>query len=278
MSELVGIDCPELDAGADSGPQAQEKKLVDHAPDMGHPAQMDPVRVARAYVADRFPNAWGAYLGGSTGTALQTPTSDLDIVVVLDGRPAPFRQTDRHEGWLVEVFAHTVASFDAFVEREATARRSPLLHMCALGQVLVDRDGGAAGMREQAQARLTAGPAPLSAAEREDQRYLISDLLDDLGGCQDPDELIFIADRLLISVSELVLSEKQVWLGHGKWLLRRLRAADSTVCRQLLTGYRQLVASGDSAVLRQAAEVVLNRSGGRLMEGYWRDGAQKIRQ
>ncbi|MFC5108336.1 hypothetical protein [Kibdelosporangium philippinense] len=157
-------------------------------------------------------------------------------------------------------------------------RRPPLLHMCALGQVLVDRDGGAVEMREQARARLTSGPAPLSVAEREDQRYLISDLLDDLDGCQDPDELIFIADRLLISVCELVLSEKRVWLGHGKWLLRRLRDADSTVCRQLLTGYRQLVASGDSVVLRQAAEVVLNRSGGRLMEGYWRDGARKIRQ
>ncbi|MCE7011797.1 nucleotidyltransferase domain-containing protein [Kibdelosporangium philippinense] len=82
---------------------------------------MDPVGAARAYVADRFPSAWAAYLGGSTGTALQTPTSDLDIVVVLDGGPAPFRHTDWHEGWLVEVFAHTAASFDAFVERETAA-------------------------------------------------------------------------------------------------------------------------------------------------------------
>ena len=58
---------------------------------VGHPALVDPVGAARAFVADCFPTACAAYLGGSTGTVFQTPTSDLDIVVVLDGEPAPFR-------------------------------------------------------------------------------------------------------------------------------------------------------------------------------------------
>ena len=250
-------------------PTRQGGSALRHA--KGHPALVDPVRAARAFVADCFPTAWAAYLGGSTGTVFQSPTSDLDIVVVLDGEPAPFRQTLRHDGWLVEVFAHTVASFDAFVERETAGRRSPLLHMCALGQVLVDRDGGAVGLQERAQARLAAGPALLSVTEREDRRYLISDLLDDLTGCQDGDELIFIGVRLLTAVGELVLLEKRVWLGRGKWLLRRLRQTDPGTCEQLVGGFRGLVAGGNPAALRQAAEVVLNRSGGRLMEGYRRD-------
>ncbi|MGH3621564.1 MAG: nucleotidyltransferase domain-containing protein, partial [Sciscionella sp.] len=65
--------------------------------DSRHAMTMQPYRIAEALVAERFPTALAAFLGGSAGTVLATPTSDLDIVVLLDGDPAPFRQTSRYE-------------------------------------------------------------------------------------------------------------------------------------------------------------------------------------
>lgn len=59
----------------------------------------------------------------------------LPLIVLLAGRPAPMRRTERVRGWLVEFFVHTEESFVAFVDREHRLRRSPLLHMC-------DRIGG----------------------------------------------------------------------------------------------------------------------------------------
>ncbi|WP_237710734.1 nucleotidyltransferase domain-containing protein [Saccharopolyspora spinosa] len=238
-----------------------------------HHAWVDPVCTAREFVAARFPEALAAFLGGSAGTALRTPTSDLDVVVVLDGPPAPFRETLDHEGWLVEVFAHTRESFAAFVEREIAARRSPLLHMCGHGEVLLDRDGTGQRMGDDSRARLRAGPAPLSVEELENHRYLISDLLDDLTGCQDPDELVFIANRLLTAVAELVLLLRCRWLGNGKWLLRRLRETELETCESLVSGYRHLVTRGDATTFCHVAETVINRAGGRLMQGYRRGGS-----
>ena len=55
----------------------------------------DPLKVAARLVAERFPDAAAAFLGGSVLTTRRTATSDLDIVVLLEGRPAPFRETLR---------------------------------------------------------------------------------------------------------------------------------------------------------------------------------------
>ncbi|MFC3454299.1 nucleotidyltransferase domain-containing protein [Amycolatopsis speibonae] len=239
---------------------------------------MDPVRAAHDLVTARFPGARAAILGGSANTVRRTPFSDLDIVVFLDGPPAPYRETTEHEGSPVEWFCHTPVSYEALVERETADRRSPLLHMCGEGVVLLDRDGFGHRTSEEARARLRSGPPPLSTAELEDHRYRLTDLLDDLDGADDPDELIFIADRLLIAVAELVLVVRGRWRSHGKWLLRRLREADPELSRELLLSYRNAVCAGDPEQLRRVSRDVLNGVGGRLLLGYRRDAPAGLRR
>lgn len=56
----------------------------------GGGAGADPVETARSLVAERFPAAACAFLGGTVLTSHRTATSDLDVVVLLpDGEPAP---------------------------------------------------------------------------------------------------------------------------------------------------------------------------------------------
>lgn len=239
---------------------------------------MDPVRIAREVVETRFPAARAAILGGSANTGRRTASSDLDLVVFLDGPPAPYRETTELDGVPVELFCHTAESYEGFAARETADRRSPLLHMCGEGVVLLDRDGFGLRTRADARARLRAGPPPLSATDLEDHRYLLTDLLDDLDGADDPDELVFIADRLVIAVAELVLLAGGRWRSHGKWLLRRLREADPATCRELLLGYRQVVCAGDPAPMRRVAAAVLDGVGGRLLVGYRRDAPAWFRR
>jgi hypothetical protein len=232
--------------------------------------RVDPLDAARQVVDERFPDALAAMLAGSAGTAFHTATSDLDILVFLDGPPAPFRETTRHAGWIVELFVHTPASYLRFIEREISERRSPLLHMCGEGRLLVDGDGFGATVQGQAQHLIEAGPPPLTNREREDRRYALTDQLDDLVGCQDEDELVIIGARLLNFGADLVLLERHRWLGHGKWLLRRLRGVDPYLARELIDAYRSLVAHAEKRPLEQIARQILDQSGGPLMEGYHR--------
>lgn len=237
---------------------------------MSDAGPMDPLRAARAFVDARFPDALAAILGGSAATEHRTATSDLDLVVLFDDSHSAFRETTERDGWVVEAFCHTAASFAAFADRETTARRSPLLHMCGEGVIVLDRTGLGQRIHDDARAQLRMGPPPLPDAELDDVRYRISDLLDDLAGSQNHDETLLIANLLLTTTGQLILALDQRWQSTGKWLVRRLRDADPDTCEALLRGYRDLVCGADATGFTRTIESVLGRAGGRLLAGYHR--------
>ncbi|MEV4088418.1 nucleotidyltransferase domain-containing protein, partial [Nonomuraea fuscirosea] len=100
---------------------------------------MDPVAAARALVEEMFPGALYAFVGGSVLTERRTSTSDLDIVVVLDGLDRPYRESLRWHGWPVELFAHSETSLAAYIERGFESRQPTLARICAEGAVLTAR-------------------------------------------------------------------------------------------------------------------------------------------
>lgn len=228
--------------------------------------QPDPVDVAVQLVRQRFPDAHAAFLGGSVLTARRTSTSDLDIVVVLSGPPAPFRETLRHSRWVVELFAHTPTSLWHYWRKDIAARRTPLLHMCAEGRVLLSDGGAAERYADEARAVLAAGPEPPTAEMLDLRRYLLTDLLDDLRGCADESELAYLAAGLLTAASELVLLAENRWSGGGKWLPRRLSEVDPHLPRRLVVALRAAV-QGNRDLLEAVVLDVLQRAGGPLTEG-----------
>ncbi|MFD7876797.1 nucleotidyltransferase domain-containing protein [Streptomyces sp. NPDC059766] len=227
----------------------------------------DPVLTARELVRDRFPAARAAFLAGSVLTDRRTTTSDLDIVVLLDGPPAPFRENLVYHGWPVELFVQTEAAWHDFADQETAKRSSPLLAMCAEGMLLVDTDGLGAALQDEARERLAAGPPPLSDRERDYERYILSDLLDDLRGCTDPAERVYLVAHTVQRASELVLLVGGHWLGKGKWLSRRLAAADPGLHRALSEAATQAIA-GDTKGFAAVVTEVLDLAGGPLWDGY----------
>ncbi|MFE4860486.1 nucleotidyltransferase domain-containing protein [Streptomyces sp. NPDC056670] len=233
---------------------------------------MDHVQTASELVNSRFPEARAAFLAGSVLTRRRTATSDLDIVVLLDGPPAPFRESLVHNDWPVELFVQTEADWRSFAERETAARQSPLLAMCAEGLLLTDRDGLGATLQAESRRRLAAGPPPLSATECEDRRYALTDTLDDFRGCTDPLERTYLVAALLRGASELALLTGGHWLGAAKWLSRRLATADPDLHRRLTGAAASAIADrpGGSAEFAEAVHGVLQQAGGPIWSGYRR--------
>ncbi|MFE2141225.1 nucleotidyltransferase domain-containing protein [Streptomyces sp. NPDC059456] len=228
----------------------------------------DPVLTARALVQERFPAARAAFLAGSVLTHHRTPTSDLDIVVLLDGPPAPSRENLVYRGWPVELFVQTEDVWHGFADQETAKRNSPLLAMCADGMLLVDTDGLGASLQDKARRRWAAGPPPLSDRELDHQRYVLTDLLDDLRGCTDPVERAYLLSHMLQRASELALLVGGHWLGGGKWLSRRLAVADPGVHRALSEAAVRAITAGETKDFAEAVTRVLDLAGGPLWDGY----------
>ncbi|MFH8387833.1 hypothetical protein ACH4E7_44345 [Kitasatospora sp. NPDC018058] len=83
-------------------------------------------------------------------------------------------------------------------------------------------------------------------------------------------ERLVIAGGVLRDAADLLCDHHRAWVGGGKWLPRRLLAADRELGATLLDGYRQLCETGSAEPLAEVARRVLELVGGPLSEGYRR--------
>lgn len=232
----------------------------------GHDRGVDLLELSHRIVVERFPELRAAVLAGSAGEGTANEFSDLDIVVVLDGPPAPYRETDRVDGRLVELFVHTDESIAYWFDLEREQGLCILARMLATGLPLAGAD--VAEIQYQAREHIAAGPEPWDADKVDYRRYLVSDAIDDLAGARDDDERDAVAGQLLTMTAELHLAAHGRWLGKGKWLLRMLRESDRDLADRLYVGHRAAVATGDATALVDACDAVLEPLGGRLADGF----------
>ncbi|MGF1430476.1 nucleotidyltransferase domain-containing protein [Kitasatospora sp. LaBMicrA B282] len=235
---------------------------------------LDLVPQARRLVNSRFPYALGAVLGGSAANGRATTGSDLDLAVLV-GEPGngTYRETIRFEGRVTELFVHSPSALPELFAAARADRRGVLQRVYAEGVVLHDPAGHAARARATAAAELAAGPPALDRAAAEDLRYRLTEALDDLADNADPDERAAIAGEVLRSAAELLCDQHRAWTGSGKWLPRRLRAADPELGGALLAAHR--AAAERPAELVALGLRVLTRSGGPLREGFRREWAPR---
>jgi hypothetical protein len=237
----------------------------------------DGVATARRVVQQRFPRAVAAWLGGSVAAGHQTATSDLDIVVLLDGPPAPFRSSHTIDGWPVEFFVQTEASLMRFCEDDRVRRRPTTMRLVGSSIVLVDNDGSGQRLQSLLRRMDDDGPPPVSADVLEAMRYAASDMLDDLSADLTADEGLTVAASLLREAGDLLLANHRRWSGSGKWLLHELVTLDVDLdtgyATALMHGLRA-AAAGDPDPMRDAVLAVLNDCGGTLFDGFHRGEPQ----
>ncbi|MEV4163796.1 nucleotidyltransferase domain-containing protein [Nonomuraea dietziae] len=234
---------------------------------------------ARRLACDRFPDALAVILAGSTATGRATARSDLDIAVLVEDGGGTGRETIRFEGRVVELFVHTRAGLVELFAADVAARRAVLQSMYATGLVLVDTNGEAGRARALAEADLRKGPPALEPQAVETRRYGLTDALDDLTDTGDRIERLAVAGLVLSMAADLLCDHHHAWIGGGKWLPRRLLAADAQRGAALLEGHLYLCETGDPTLMIDAASEILDLVGGPLREGYrrdWRGGGDAV--
>ncbi|MFB7250325.1 nucleotidyltransferase domain-containing protein [Microbacterium sp. NPDC056234] len=224
--------------------------------------------VAESFVAEHFPDAEVAVIGGSSSRGERTGTSDIDLLLIgdalFDDSRTAMAATYAHRGEIFEVFAYTPEGFDDWARRGVAQHRPVIVHMLVEGTAI--RSGSAL---DQLLARwtpvLAAGPSPTD-EDLTTRRYVITDVLDDLRDAEDPLERQVLAATLFERTSELMLLTHRQWIGTGKYLPRRLRDWD----RARTDALAEPLLRGDHVGLADAVAVELERAGGRVQAGFVR--------
>ena len=228
-------------------------------------------QVASELVAQRFPDARAAWLGGSVARGTATSTSDLDITVLLAGPPAPMRESLLHAGWPVELFIHTESSLTHYREKDRQRRRPTMMRLVGESTILLDTDGSGERLQASCLAEIAAGPPALCDTELNLLRYQVTDLLEDLLGAESNDVQTVLAAAVWQEAARLLLSGERHWTGTGKGLLREVEAYDAlndTHHAAALPAAVRAASDGKPDALRTEVDAILARHGGPLFAGF----------
>ncbi|WP_261381647.1 nucleotidyltransferase domain-containing protein [Paenibacillus cremeus] len=229
--------------------------------------RLAPIDAAIRFVEEYFPACEAALLAGSSIQGRATATSDLDLVLFDESQPGPFRQTFVAYDWVIEAFVLTRATYRYFFDEGIDSAIPSLQRMCAEGQLL--RGGElVSDIVEEARAELLAGPPTWSREEVNKGRYEIGEALEDLTGCDQREEGLFIVHKLAGLLAEFKLRTSGCWLGDGKWLHRCLQRCDAVWSAQLTEALEAYYRRDDAAPLGLLSAQLLAPFGGFLVHGY----------
>jgi hypothetical protein len=227
--------------------------------------------IALRLVRQRYPTAVAAIIGGSFATGRQTPTSDIDLLLLFEHVDCAWRDTIVAEGRTVELFAHDLATFTYFCrEMDAPGGNIPLAMMVVEGENILAAGDDYARLHALAHAIETAGPPVLDVENLQRRRYAITTALEDLVDSHHPGEALAVACELYQALADLHLRAAGQWSGGGKHLFRRLQAFDATIAAQLDGALRLAAADlpAGQRAFEQVAAAVLAPVGGPLLDGF----------
>jgi hypothetical protein len=238
-----------------------------------HPRSSSPLSrlpaedAARAFLERHFPKCIAAFLAGSASRGETTSTSDLDLLIVDRGEAEPRWATFRESGWPIEAFILTPETYSSAFADQAKKRWALLPTLCRDGITLRDEEGLARRMKEEATVILARGPELWSAAEMNQCRFHLTDLLQDLEMAADLSELLLAAGGVFHLTATLLLAHHGQWLGQGKWLLRQLRQTAPQHALLLEQALETLCHTRNPSPLIETSDAVLELVGGRRFEG-----------
>ncbi|MEG0883762.1 MAG: nucleotidyltransferase domain-containing protein, partial [Janthinobacterium sp.] len=160
--------------------------------------------IAVRLVRERYPTAVAAIIGGSFATGRQTPTSDIDLLLLFEHVDCAWRDTRVAEGRTVELFAHDVATFTYFCkEMDAPGGTVPLARMVVEGENILAAGDAYPRLLARAHAIDKAGPPVLDVENLQRRRYAITTALEDLVDSTQPGEALAVACQLYSALADL---------------------------------------------------------------------------
>lgn len=227
------------------------------------------LETARKVLAEYHPQAKVAFVAGSVARGEETPTSDIDLIVIYeDGFDDVHRHSITCDGWPVEMFVHNVKSNDFYIDKDVQRGMPAMPSMIAEGVEITVPSEVSAARKTRARAVLEAGPPALDAQQMEMRRYMLTDLLDDIEGGAKKDMPVMMPLSLLYQeLADFYLRARGRWSGRGKSLIRALEKNFPDLTTRYQAAFIEAFSlEGIDGVLSIADEM-LEPFGGRLWAG-----------
>lgn len=227
-------------------------------------------------VMERYSHAKAVFWAGSVSQNKGTPSSDLDLVAVFDSIPNAYREAFIYDSWPIDAFIHDPDSLRYFFKKlEFNDGRPALIQMILDGQEILGANDFSKNIKELAQETLKTGPAVWSKEQVDKERFLITDILDDIKFPQNRDEQTASAAHLFEPLIQFYFRARGQWAASGKSLIRHLKSDNPVLALEFSRCFELLFQTGNTAGLESLVQKVLAPYGGLLWDGFRADAPEE---
>ncbi len=229
----------------------------------------DPKEIIKELIAKKYPSAKAVFWGGSVSKNQGTEASDLDLVIVFKSLPNAYREAFIYDGWPVDAFIHDLSTLHYFFEESRTSNGIPgLITMITEGVEILDPNPLANDVKLLAKKFKEGGPIPWSNEQIDKERFLLTDILDDIKFPKNREEQITSAVHLFEPLVQFHFRSQGKWSASGKSLIRLLKTENPDLAIEFNKSFDDFFKSYDTLGIENLVQKILAPYGGLLWDGF----------
>lgn len=232
----------------------------------------DPLQTIQNLIAERYKDAKAVFWAGSVSKNQGTDSSDLDLVIVFGSLTHAYREAFLYDEWPIDAFIHDLDTLRYFCGKlEARDGRPALINMMLNGYEILAPGEFSQQAKMIAKEALAQGPDSWSNHQIDKERFLITDILDDIKFPKNKEEQIISAVHLFEPLIQFYFRAQNKWTASGKTLMSLFKMENPCMAMQLCKGFENLVQTGDVSSLERVVIQILAPYGGYLWNGFRSD-------
>jgi RimJ/RimL family protein N-acetyltransferase len=241
------------------------------------PQRPDPLHAIQKLIQERYSDARAVFWAGSVSQKQGTSASDLDLVVVFDTIPNAYREAFIYEKWPIDAFVHDADTLRHFFEESRAGNGiSGLIHMILNGREVTEPSAFSESIKILAKEILKAGPAVWDKQQIDKERFLITDVLDDIKCPASRDEQIASAAWLFEALGQFYFRSQNKWCASGKSIVRYLKNENPNLALEFIQSFESLFQIGNTVTLESLVRKILTPYGGLFWDGFTSDASKQI--
>lgn len=235
----------------------------------------DPLETIKKIIKERYPEAKAVFWAGSVLQKNDTASSDLDVVIVFDVIPHAYREAFIYDDWPIDAFIHDPDTIRYFFKKiEANDGRPALIQMILSGYEVMGENDFSKNLKNIAQEALNLGPTIWTKEQIDKERFLITDILDDIKFPKNSNEQIASAIHLFEPLIQFYFRAQNKWAASGKSLIRYLKNEDPALSLEFTEAFKQIFKDNNCTLLEKLIHKILAPYGGALWDGFKLDASK----
>lgn len=232
----------------------------------------DPLPTIQKLIKERYPDAKAIFWAGSVAANQGTSASDLDLVIAYESLPHAYREAFIYDGWPIDAFIHDLDTLRYFCGKlEASDGKPAFINMILQGQEILEQNSVSIEAKSIAADALANGPDSWTQAQIDKERFLITDIMDDIKSPKNKEEQIISAVHLFEPLLQFYFRTQKKWTASGKSLIRLFKQENPELAEEWVSAFESLVKTGDSTAVETVVTKILEPYGGYLWDGFRSD-------